>query len=380
MKTYTKLLQILTLVLFLGLSVLPVANHYLHLVGEAKDSENRAKAPEPVWNGDADVYAKAWDSYYTDHFSLRNNYIGFLNRFEFSLFGTSPVPLEVVVGKDGWFYPKNAATNYKGNNLFNAAEMARYRNELRTRTAWALKRGMRYYTVLVPTKMEIYPEYLPRQVIKLSDSTRYDQVLALNGDSGICVIGLKEILLKHKHEGHDLYQHTDDHWNELGAYYGYQTILNRLSVDYPELKPWPLNNYSIGTEEREGNMAAMIHEEKEFPEHFVKLVPKVERFAQDGVKRGYPVPKRISEWDYEIVKVNTHGTTLKCLVIRDSFTLLMIPYLQEHFRESVFIHSEWEYQMHEDLILKEKPDIILNIMIETEIHKPLEFPFVPKAM
>ncbi|HXU26448.1 MAG TPA: hypothetical protein VN698_04390, partial [Bacteroidia bacterium] len=250
-----------------------------------------------------------------------------------------------------------------------------YKDELIKRTKWAAKNGAKYYLAVVPNKMSVYPEFLPNQIIKISEKTRYDQIVALDNSPTINVIDVKENLLKHKNDGYDLYQHTDDHWNEYGAFYGYQAIMNRLEKDFPELKPAPLSDFKIEIVQGIGNVAKMINVEKEYPENFLKLTNKNKTYGQDGVKRGYPVPKGISDWDYEMVKVTDNGKKLKCLIIRDSFTLLMIKYLQEHFKESIFIHGEWQYKMHEDLILKEKPDIVICIVVETYLDNIIKFPF-----
>ena len=129
-----------------------------------------------------------------------------------------------------------------------------------------------------------------------------------------------------------------------------------------------------------GAIVKMINQEKEQHEQFVTLTEKFKVTAHDGIKRNYEGPKSIAAWEYELVKVNEapgiNGTKkLKCLVIRDSFTMLMIRYLQEHYSESVFIHGDWKYEMHEDLIEKEKPDVMLTIIFETGVGKLIEFPF-----
>jgi hypothetical protein len=90
------------------------------------------------------------------------------------------------------------------------------------------------------------------------------------------------------------------------------------------------------------------------------------------VKRGYPVPDGVSDWDAEIVKANENGKKLKCLITRDSYTLKMVQYLQEHFKECVFIHDAWKYKLHEEIIQKENPDIVMSIIIETNLGKLLE--------
>lgn len=377
MKTYNKTLQIVLWLFFAAIILLPTLNEHLHFIEENKGNENRTKVQKPNFDSlHLASFVKAFDDYYSDNFNLRQNFISFHNVFEYLVFHISPVPKDVLIGKDGWFYNANCIPGYKGANLFTEKEMLQLKNELTLRTKWATERGVKYYLAIVPNKMSVYPEYLPCSVIKISGSTRYDQIVSLDNYPSINVIDIKKNLLKHKNENRFLFQHTDDHWNDLGAYYGYQEIMNRIHKDFPDLSPFSLNDFEIHEEKRSGNMAMMTSLEKYCPENFVALTEKNKIFAHDGIKRGYKVPKNISDWDYEIVKVNENGKKLKVLIIRDSFTLLLIRYLQEHFRESVFIHDEWKYRMREDLILKEKPDVVINIMVETYAYNILQFPFI----
>ncbi|HXU25755.1 MAG TPA: hypothetical protein VN698_00880, partial [Bacteroidia bacterium] len=98
MKTYFKILNTLLVTLFLAMLLLPTINENIHLIKEEEGSENRTKIKKPVFSNDSiEKFAKNYDSYYTDNFNLRNNFIRVLNQFEFWFFGTSPIPDEVVV-------------------------------------------------------------------------------------------------------------------------------------------------------------------------------------------------------------------------------------------------------------------------------------------
>jgi hypothetical protein len=372
-KKYFVVLNIFTLLCFLGLVGIPSINKKFKLIHEVKGNENRFKNKMPDFDfRKPDNYITGFDKYYTDNFSLRDNYIKYYNNFEYYLFGVSPVPDEVIVGRQGWFYLQSCVANYKGTNCFSADEISRICRELEFRTKWCRLRNARYYVVIVPDKMTIYPEYLPDQVIKVKENNRYDQMAQLDGRNGISIIDLKKRLLQHKRDGYDIYQHTDDHWNDLGAYYGYQEILTRLSNNFTALSPLPLSDYAISIEKRAGDLTKMMNIEDHISENFIQLTYKNKEYAHDGVKRGYPVPDGVSDWDAEIVKANENGKKLKCLITRDSYTLKMVQYLQEHFKECVFIHDAWKYKLHEEIIQKENPDIVMSIIIETNLGKLLE--------
>src|ERR1044072_2754253 len=102
MKAYFKITHIALLLFFFGVILLPSINSEFHLFKEKTGNENRTKAVKPNDTIPLSQYIKAYDDYYTDNFSLRDNIIEQHNRFELSFFNVSPVPDGVVVGKDGW--------------------------------------------------------------------------------------------------------------------------------------------------------------------------------------------------------------------------------------------------------------------------------------
>jgi len=51
-------------------------------------------------------------------------------------------------------------------------------------------------------------------------------------------------------------------------------------------------------------------------------------------------------------------------MIRDSFGSTLIPYLNEHFSESVYIFDMWNYCLNEDILFNEKPDIFIQTVVE----------------
>lgn len=345
-------------------------------------NENRKKKEKPDFDlSNLDAYVKKFDAYYNDNFSLRNWAIKTQNNIEYNVFGLSPVPDEVIVGKNGWFYDADNLPNYKGTNAFTEKDLFQIKNELLHRTEWAKKNNTDYYFVLVPTKMNVYPEFLPGDIFKTSTTSRYEQVANLANIEELNIIDLKKNISAHKDGKYALYQKTDGHWNDLGAYYAYEQIINSLEKKYRELHPLELNAFDITIEKRKGGaIVSMINQQNNYPEYYVSVKSKNKTTAEEGIKRGYKPTESNYNEEFEIVRVNKNGKILKCLIIRDSFTMWLIPYLQEHFKEMIVVHDEWKYRMREDIILKEKPDIVLNIMLEINLHKLIEYPFLEPDM
>lgn len=380
MKSYFKILQCSTWIIFMGILVLPFLNERFDLIEEVVGNENRKKAKKPNFDvNKLDEFTKAYDKYYTDNFNLRDNFIEIISEIDFNLFNVSPVPNRVTVGNEGWLYATKSVANYKAKNLFSPQELKDLKLELKTRSEWAVQHEMKYYLALVPNKISIYPEYLPRQIIKVADSTRYDQLIALNDFAGIEIINVRKNILKNKKGKHRLYQITDDHWNHLGAYYGYQAIMNRLSEYFTELEVSPLDQFTIETNNRNGNLAGIINVQNDTT-ILTSLINKLPKYAKDGEKKGYKTSgKKINNNEHEFVKVNSKGKKLKLLIIRDSFTLFLIQFFQENFQHSVYIHDEWLYRMREDILEQEKPDIVVNVLLETYSKELLTHSFVKTA-
>ncbi|MFM2156329.1 MAG: hypothetical protein RL516_1078 [Bacteroidota bacterium] len=376
MEAKKTLINKLVIVIFSVMILLPFINSNLDLVAEIPANENREKAARPEYKkNELEKFFKDYDAYYADNFGFRNSLIRFLDRFEYFNLKSSAVPSEVIIGNNDWFYETKSVANYKGANLFTAEELQKIKTDLEKRTKWAALRGMKYYVAIVPNKMNVYPEFLPYQVVKVSQKTRYDQLMSLNNPPYINIVDVRSNILTHKKDGVELYQRTDDHWNDLGAYYGYEAIANYIKKDYSDLYIANINDFTREYESRLGSQAKILNVEDKFPEKFLALKRKGDSGAYDGPLRNYKRPAQIAEWDFQVVRINDRQPKRKCFFIRDSFTMLMMKYFEESFHECVFIHDEWKYRMHEDLLVKEKPDLSVNIILETEIHRLLSNQF-----
>ena len=67
--------------------------------------------------------------------------------------------------------------------------------------------------------------------------------------------------------------------------------------------------------------------------------------------------------DYE-QRYTSEANDLKILMFGDSFSTSLIKFLKESFGESVFI---WHYRFNKQLIIDEKPDIVINEIVERNL-------------
>ncbi|MBK6283027.1 MAG: hypothetical protein IPF54_10535 [Draconibacterium sp.] len=55
------------------------------------------------------------------------------------------------------------------------------------------------------------------------------------------------------------------------------------------------------------------------------------------------------------------------VIIRDSFGDALMPYLQNSFHYSTFIWDGWNYSFNLEVIQKEKPDVVIYMILESII-------------
>ena len=90
--------------------------------------------------------------------------------------------------------------------------------------------------------------------------------------------------------------------------------------------------------------------------------------SKPGKKRNYSSPEKFSlKAEYEVVNTTDNDSLPKLMIIRDSFARTVIPYLSEHFSESICIFDKWHHDLNEEIVLKEKPDIFIQLILESQL-------------
>jgi alginate O-acetyltransferase complex protein AlgJ len=329
-------------------------------------TENRNLAQKPGFDPALlDPYPKAYEDYFNDHFPFRQQLIGLDNHINFYLFKNSPLPDQVILGSNGWLYLRMIESKiYRGEFTLTGKQVDDIVLLLHRRNAEYRAKGIRYYVVIAPMKQEIYPEFLPASELRARGGTLTDRILeAIGRDTTIPLVNLRPAMLDAKKYG-EIYRRTDNHWNYLGGYYAYLAICNRMKKDMPELKVVSRDDFIFRYKEiGGGTLANMIG----LPDELKEIEPQP-IFPKSTVKYGAPKysppPDLHAAPDYVINKINGDTTLPRAVVIRDSFTGSMIPYLDETFSRTCYLFDQWLYGANMEVIDGEHPDIVLNIIFE----------------
>lgn len=275
----------------------------------------------------------------------------------------------VLMGRDGWlFYTGDKAMEqYLGLKPFSQEQLREFAMILNGKKEYLEKRHIRYIFVVAPGKESIYPEYLPIDV-SMRHETPLDQLIAyLRANSSVEVLDLREEIRTAKRVRR-VYQKTDTHWNDYGAYIAHRTITRELEKYFPAIAALKNPRYSFVVKNCEkGDLAALSAMREPLKEDCVTLAAGNRFFAKK-------VPIGSFYKEYKIVDslapnpglltiiTERKGSALpRAVIFRDSYTYYLIPFLSENFSRVVYI---WDYNLNKDFIEHEKPQVVIDQVAE----------------
>jgi hypothetical protein len=263
-------------------------------------------------------------------------------------------------GRDGWTaakaYAEKAVGKQENNDVyfcadstlitrFDAPDEKKLSSNLSYVSKFADKATVPVYFGLIPTQACIWADKLPE------GAPNYDQALVLEEASqtaGVQFADLYTALMEHKDE--DIFYRTDHHWTSLGAYYGYEALGSVLGYD-----PLPLSTYEKTTVSTEfyGTVFSSSGVRWVKPDTIDTYVPEegITVVSHTYDAKGNPVeePRQLYDESYLTQKdkysmflggqkslgvVKTGNTDKpKLLLIRDSYSDSLVPFLTAHFSE-----------------------------------------------
>ncbi len=374
-KTKINLKKIALPLLFLFVLGFPFLNLLLfHIPEKHNPLFHYAEKPEPDIEN-LDPFPQQCDNYINENYILKHLILQSNVYFKLKILNVSPNQDKVIVGKNNWlFSSEKVLMDYRATSLLTEAEKEKLKTILHTRGEYYNKNGIAFYIAVVPNKHNVYPEYLPSNISRAGETTLKDQLVeCVKGDSLIHLIDLHETLLKSKRD-HILYYKKDNHWNDLGAFAGYLTIIKGIKEKFPTVNPVSITSYYIDSSKAlSGGEALMVDMDDWISEQRIMLKHKTQPKATAGIHHGYKWPEGFEySSDFEIQRIVNDSSLPSAVIIRDSFSDFMIQFLQESFSKTTFIFDKWEYKTNKRIIETENPDIVIMEIIDSNIRRLLE--------
>jgi hypothetical protein len=355
----------LIVVAFLGILATPPIANLLGADGADPDAENRTLAPFPAaptaWTS-LRGFLPGLDAWFSDHFAFRTDLVKAYGVSRYFWLGVSP-SASVAMGPRGWlFYSADGGLeDFTNQAPLPEQEIQNWRNVIVRAQRWCRAHGIAYGFTILPDKGSIYPEMFPQTARRVSRLSRIDQVMTAIADTG-AAIDVRQALLDEKRHGR-LFQKTDTHWNQRGAYVGYRVIIDALRLQLPSIPPpLPLSAFKPETRHIAGmDLAGMIGLKRVLGEEDLRLAPKNPRRFVVREPKG-----NIVEAGEARIVTEIPGSTLpRAVVFRDSFVSALAPYFSEHFSRVVYL---WRNDFSVEEIEKEHPDVVLQEIVGRHVQ------------
>jgi hypothetical protein len=330
--------------------------------GEGKPAwENRrlAELPtRPTHPGEVYHLPRMLTEYFKDHFALRADLIRRQASAKVNGLRTSSSP-EVMLGKDGWLFHKGEGEveMFTGAEPFTAEGLEDWRRFLEAMRDWAKRRGATFVVTFVPEKQTIYSELMPDGLTRSRVASRQDQLIEyLKRRSDVRVVDLRPALMEAK-AVNQIYYRTDTHWNELGVFAAYQTLLAELSKESDALRPMRESDFEVARESYSGDLAGLLGLYDVLKESRPRL--RLRRGARASIEGECRDVGRCAS--------KIEGATLPRVVMyRDSASSYLIPLLAEHFGRGVYVWDrDWKFS--NELLEAEHPDVLILEMVERRL-------------
>lgn len=377
---HNRLVELAIICIFVSALSVPLLTWLVQKDVFYSEVEKRELHPFPVITGLDSVagFTRAFDSYFQDHFGLREWLIHRYQREVSKRFGISGVPY-VVEGRDGWLYfsSERVLDDFKGKLRFSEDDTQLFWRKLRQKEAWFKERGAAYIFLVAPNKQSIYPQYLPQHYLELQQPGRLDQLLAARPDSdGKVFLDVRSRLRQNKTRIR-LYDKSDTHWNYQGAYLAYQTLMERIQLLFPDIQvPGSFRFEPEWGEYVGGDLALMLGRRHSV----VEKRPIVETRGFAGVEKelGAQLTALLTLAQLKPFYSENRARKLRVLVLHDSFFNHLKPFMGESFGEVLYIWQYYDKFTLEffnsnnhlaDLMDIYQPDLVIEETVERFLHR-----------
>ncbi|MCL1857874.1 MAG: DHHW family protein [Oscillospiraceae bacterium] len=278
----------------------------------------------------------------------------------------------VYIGKENHLHYNETIPDFLGNSLFSDDELDKIKTRAENLQQILTDEGLKTKVIIFvsPSHNTIYPETMPDFLTeqKISDNSRLRQLTETFKNSSVMFINPYDRLMKEK-ENYFIYNRTDTHWNELGAYFGYCELFDYIGKFFPNAKPRPLSDFNVyNSTVKGGDLIPMLEfDQSEYIENAV--VVRIKNPAVPELYRGDTDEISYQETFYHKLHEYESGDNSKpsILMYRDSFSISMMSPIAETSGRIIFYHM-WNYDININYIKEINPDFLIIQRVERSLN------------
>ncbi len=253
----------------------------------------------------------------------------------------------VFEGRDGWLYYLGDQTldYYQGSNLPTQNELSHYLDTLTKLKKICDKKGIQLVIAVWPNKEEAYAEYMPSFEIynQYRRVDRWVDYVTENSDVNV-IYPVKELLEAKPYC--QTYFPYDTHWNNAGAFVGYQALLKALGLETTSLQNLPIRelrvtdpdykdfvwdyNSDLAYAPKNGTcyLGGLNGDRYDVANYIVDYRPEVKVMARQGNNGADDIRHSTS----------TGPNDLNFVMLADSFRVMQLTYLERDFTDCYLCH------------------------------------------
>lgn len=281
---------------------------------------------------------------FTDRLFLKTKFIALNTQLtKFITGGNYIESTQVLVGKEDYLFYKTQNDgfpiyDYMGINHFTDDELLQIKNNLTTMRDYFESQGIEFYVFAAPNKESVYEQYMPDTIARINTTTRADQVAEYMWDNAdLTYIYPKKELIEESNR-HQVYYKTDTHWNQIGAFIGFQEF---YEAAYGKKESLDDVKFNISSTEFSGDLALIA-----------------------GITDDYKVDTAYSIDNESVNKDMFQDRTI--FVVGDSFSGFLSTITKAYFEDVHWIYTQ-DFTM--DMVEEYKPDVIIFESVERYIER-----------
>ncbi len=361
------------IILFLAVLWIPLCDSVFKFDPSPAPNEKRALAEFPTFSFKPATWRDSLaglEKYYNDHFGFRKTLLRWEHKWKRGLFKESSVT-EAMIGRNGWLYLARGGMvdNMLGNLSYSDAQLAAWRKVFQTRRDWCAARGIAYQLVIAAEKHSVYPEHLPTWIPEDRKNDQISQLVAyLQTNSNVPVLDLRAPLRAAK-KNQLTFHVTDTHWNDYGAFIGYEAILNALAQQRPKINSLPLAAFEIRhSQQPGGDLAVMMAQERSLVEaDHIALAPRPPLTAiATKADRSLSVRQQQKPTDPAVFVSENPAARGTAVMFHDSFAVALQPFLAQHFNRVLYV---WQHDWDTAFLEQQKPDVVIDEIAERSFYR-----------
>ncbi len=321
-----------------------------------------------------------FESWFSDHLAFRKTAISAFAHLNVTV-GVSNNPEYVVLGQDGWMFLGNIHAGkidqYRRIIDYRESQIETDIERISALNTYLNDQDIAFLFAVPPNKENVYPEHAP-EWLTVDDMPKYAESFKAFGGTDLIDELYPDIMTAKAEYGDILYPKTDAHWTALGAYFGYQSILESLNTKNGTVfQPLALVSYEIvqndGYELTKALGYAGSYNDFETlvtvsPESEAEMTYLTENTTWQGLRH------------FENKDALNRASVL---LIGDSFSSRLSPYFESSFSDYYFVHYSMVFgdsdgaQALNDVIAMTKPDVVILEIIER--HLPSSISLLPEV-